>query len=829
MLLKYAKLSFRLMYRNFGATVINMLGLSVGFAAFLILWPYAQNELRSDRYHRNSDRIVRLSLDFRWTDDGGTWDGFLAAFNSWGVASEVGRSFPGVEAVTRLTPQLTYNESRLGISRDLFVTVIDSLETKLIFRENQTIFADSNFFQFFTIPLLSGSPDHVLADPNTAVLSATISNKYFGEVSPVGKTIYLNDSIPIRVTGVFQDLPQNTHLRFDIVFSVVGRQGIDISTWNGWTGYCYFRLKDGYSYNEFQKDLDARKAELYSYVRYGCPHCVWSPVVQPLLEVPFSDLRGNSFRSKSKYLLQAMYIVSFIVLALGWANYILLSIHSLNKRLKELGTRKAAGARSLDFSLQFLVDSLIVNGLSLLAALTLTQLLTSPAEEWLGLYLRSWDDIYGAPGMVIASTFILGIIVSALYPLALIRKRSINNLFGSLRSDFKYSPFNSGLIVFQYASAIALIIWAVTSSSQLGFILKKEIGINPTNVVVVEGPAHIQDYSDSRITSFLKDVVRIKGVDKSTVSYSLIGEPDVKGIVLQRDHGSNFLGVDCNGGVSETFLETFELPLVAGRNFMADNPSDRNTVLVSSKLAHRLGFEQPEDAIGRQIMLPEVNKSQVEIIGVFPDYQFRPYYSYADEQGRGIVLMYKNYLIPSFKPLKLSVRLGAAAADYRHTIHQIEELHRSLFPEDTFKWYWLDDRVGQQYRNETIARNQVMVFTILAIFISCLGLLGILSNKVVEKTKEIGIRKVLGARLHQIAQLLLSTTLTQLLVAIVIGIPIAHYLTQQYLQKFSERIHLQWWHYAIPVVGLLIIMFGTVAVVVWKAARRNPVEALKCE
>src|SRR5690606_34897601 len=194
MLLNYIKLSFRLLLRNPNSTGINILGLSVGFSAFLMLWPYANNELKSDQYHHDSDRIVRVGVDFKWTDNGKTWNGFKAAFNNWGTASEIGKTFSRIECTTRLVTQLNYVDRRHGVDRDLFITVIDSSENKLVFRENQTIFADTNFFEFFTVPLVLGNADQVLDDPHTAVISQTISKKYFGEKVAIGKTIYLKDS-----------------------------------------------------------------------------------------------------------------------------------------------------------------------------------------------------------------------------------------------------------------------------------------------------------------------------------------------------------------------------------------------------------------------------------------------------------------------------------------------------------------------------------------------------------------------------------------------------------------------------------------------------------
>ncbi|HRJ31322.1 MAG TPA: ABC transporter permease [Cyclobacteriaceae bacterium] len=826
MILNYIKLSFRLMARNPFFTFINVAGLSVGFATFLLLWPYAEHELKSDQYHQHADRIARLAIDFKWTDNDNNWDGFLGAFNSWGVAHEISKTFPRVEEVTRISIPNSFDKKLQGIDKDLFITIIKNTDEKIHYREPQSIFADPNFFQFFTIPLISGDKQHVLDAPNTVVLSEATAKKYFGGDRAIGKIVYLNDSIPVMVTGVYENLPSNTQFQFDLAFSVVGKQGIDISTWGGWTGYCYFRLEKGYDFSVFQQDLDKRKSELYAFVKYGCAHCDWSPLVQPLTEVVFTDYRGNIFKTKSKYLLEGLYVVSFIVLLLGWINYITLSIHSLNKRLKELATRKVVGAAKKEFSQQFFVESVVINFIAGLAALTLFQLLKNPAEQWLNLYTPAWSDHSNHVLMVIVSMFVAGVVLTAAYPLWIIQKKGIHELFKKSNTRLKPSILNSGLVTVQYGAAVMLLIWVFIISAQLNYVLEKDIGIKKEGVVVIEGPASAT-FSDSRISSFLQEIKRIEGIRESTVSYSLAGDPDAKGITLQRNKSSNFVGVDSNGGVDENFLKTFEIELVAGRNFLADNPADRNSLLISRALMKRLAFQSPEEAIGQRVLVPQGTTESAEIIGIISDYEFRPFYNDATEHGRGVALFYKDFLVPFYKPLKLSFSLDVNQS--QEILDRVEALYQSLFPQETFKWYWLDEKVGRQYNNEKVAKNQIAFFTILAIGIACLGLLGLINSKAIEKTKEIGIRKVLGAELHQITQVLLNPTVKQMVIAALVGVPVAWRLSVSYLEKFSERTELQWWYFTLPVLILVVIMLLTISSVVWKAARSNPVEALKYE
>ena len=828
MFLTYLKFSLRLLRRNPFLTFINVAGLSVGFATFLLLYPYAVYQLKSDQYHKDSERIARLSIDFKWADDNQNWNGFLGAFNWWGVANQIKNTFPQVEDVTRLAPQSVFAKERQGTDKELVITVYSAkANKKTSFRESKVIFAEPNFFQFFTIPIEQGDTHHILDDANSVAISEQTSRKYFGEETPIGKTIYLNDSISLRVTAVFKNLPENTHLLFDVVISVVGKSNIDVSDLrNGWMGYCYLKVRESYDLNLLAKEFAAKKAILYAFVKSECRHCDFGVYLQPLNDVVFSNLRGNEFRFKSKYLLQSLSVVSFLVLIMAWINYVNISIHTLNKRLKELGTRKVMGAHFKQISFQFLTDSIIINLIAFGVALTIFQLVKAPGEELFEFYVPSFKDISGISFLIIAVFAIGGVLITALYPLLLINKKGPIELFKKSVDGFRLTSLNLWLVTSQYISAIVLIIWVVAVYSQLNFVLKKELGIQRESIVIVEGPMRYNHATDPVVTSFIKELKRITGVNAVTISRSVLGETTDKGLLVALNKNSNYVGTDTNGGVDEGFLDTYNIRLIAGRNFIGDNPSDQNSILVSEVVVDRLGISSPQEAIGRRIALRDPEKENVEIIGVFSDYEFRPLYMGQDER-RGATLTYKNFLIPKYKPSKFSIALDLRIL--KSEMQAIEKLYKETFPDEVFKWYLLNDKIAQQYHTEMTAKNQIMFFTILAIGIACLGLLGMISNKVVEKTKEIGVRKVLGAQAHQIGYILLNATIKQIGLSTLIGLPIAYYFTHQYLEKFSERIVLHWWHYVIPVLILILIMFATVVLVLFKAVKTNPVESLRYE
>jgi len=828
MLLNYFKLSARLLIRNPFLTLINVAGLSAGLATFLLLWPLAEFELKSDRYHHDFDRMVRVGVDYKWTDDGENWNGLLGAFNWLGVAHEIEQTFPQVEAAAWLIPQGYYPVTNTGLTTSVFFSILEATDRRKSFRETQSSFASSNLFNFFNIPLIQGDANSALAQPNSVVLSQTIAVKYFGNKTAMGQTIYLNDTLPLQVTGIFKSLPHNTHLNFDIVLSAVKKNELSTKTWTGSQGYCYFKLQPGETKVSFDQALANQTQSLYNFVKAGCSHCDISAYTQPLTDVVFTNLRGNMYNYKSKYLLEALAVVAFVVLGFAWINYISLSINSLNKRLKEIGTRKCIGAKLSDFFMQFFMDSVVMNVISFAIALTLVQVIGKIAEDWFQFYIPSWNEINLKTTIVILSTLGIGVLIATLYPLVLIAKRKPDELLKKLKHDIRPGTANTILVATQYVAAIVLLIWIGAVYFQLNFIVNKDIGVKRDGLIVVESPLDMNETTPGKINSFLNEVKRIAGVSQATTSNSTIAEGEVDGLMVQTKGSKSWFGVNTNGGVDESFLDTYGIPLDAGRNFQKDNPSDQTNILISTALSKRLGFMSPQEALGKKVLVGAYNtiKKEVEIIGVFRDYEFRPFFMDVKEEGRGVALTYKDFLIPGFEPLKFTIKVDMRNFDSE--LVALSRLYTNTFQEPC-KWFFIDEKIRMQYANEQATKNQIAFFSILAVGIACLGLLGMISNKAVEKTKEIGIRKILGAGLFNIARLLLTTTTKQIIIANIIGIPLAYYLVSQYLQKFSERLSLQWWHYAIPVLLFMIIMLVTIASVLFKASRTNPTESLRYE
>jgi putative ABC transport system permease protein len=519
----------------------------------------------------------------------------------------------------------------------------------------------------------------------------------------------------------------------------------------------------------------------------------------------------------------------------AWINYIKLSVSSYIKRLTEIGVRKTNGAGFRDFVIQFITESTITNILSILVAFTLVQLVKSPMEVLFGFYVLPWQALPMSGFMISIMAFIVGVLITSIVPLLLYSGYSSLSLFRARVKKSRGIRWSNGLVVVQFCFSIVLIVWVFVVYAQVDYVLNANYGLNRAEVAVIDLPLVRSETFESDLQVAIEKIKTARGVKGVTAFSTITGDAENNMVCIKRSEATNAACIDTSGGVNEDFLPFFGIRLLAGRNFQKDLPSDSSTIILSRRAITRIGFNSPEEAIGSRILVntgtwAAENLRYAEIIGVIEDYKVGNQSLLVDKatgEHSGIILTYKDRFVPSLKFQKIAVSLRAD--QFEDTGKKMKEIYSQIFPGQLFRFYFLDEQIASFYDSEKTARNQILLFSLIAIGITCLGLLGMISNKALEKTKEIGIRKVLGARLDQIARLLLIPTAWQIVISMAVGIPVSFYLAHQYLQKVSEHILLQWWHFAMPVLMLAFIMLCTVARVVWKAARSNPVNALKCE
>ncbi len=833
MFINYLKLALRLLIRNPFFTFINVIGLSIGFASFFALWQYATSELKVDRYHKDYDRIGRLGMNWDWTEDNGkTWGHMTFSLTKPSLPPRFQQEYPEVESTLRTLGQPGFFQLDLVPHKQRIMIAVDKGDgRKEIFKETRIRYADENLFDFFTIPLLSGLKNEVLSEPNSAVLSESIATKYFGSQNPVGKLITLNDSIALKITGVFQDFPHNTHLDFNIVLS---NQAL-LTRWNNaWLGltHNYVKLKPGASFQNFEDKLKADTEKYLGENLKAMPNVKLDMFIQPLSDVAFSkSFTGDDFPIRSKIILMALATLSVVVLVMAWANYINLAVSRTTKRMKEFATRKAIGAAALDLIKQLLIESALVNFLALALALSFLQILRQPLAEFFNIHIGNFWITNISTWLFFGSITIGGILLTGIYPALLCLGRDPRVLLMK-SAEKKIVP--AALSTIQFTSAIALIAWGFTVFLQLDYILTKDTGLNKEQVIVVESPINKSNHYQHDMEVLINQLEGYPPVEKVAGCWKMPGDLNPGGVV-RRIGGNISLGVDCNG-VDENFIPLFEVRMMAGRNFIKDERKD--VILVSQIAAERLGFKKAEEAVGArvEVQIGDLKEwREVEIIGIINDYRLDHLFNFNESnsnlanggKGNGLLLSYMTTITDQYITEKIALKMNTSEID--QAVSGIEALFKKSFPGNAFSWYFLDAHINRFYGSEKFARNQLILFAVLAIGIACLGLLGMIANKVVDKTKEIGVRKVFGARSIHIGMILINTTIRQFVLSVLFGVPLAWYLSQQYLEKYSEQISLHWWHYALPVLILLVIMFFSIVFLLFKAAKTNPTESLRYE
>ena len=827
MIHNYLKHALRLMARNPFFTGINVLGLSVGFAVFFVLWPFTVSEFRSDRFIKDHERISRILLDWTWSDDGGKSWGHLILGNQLShIANELHQQ-DLIEEFTRLRVQQHFGEiSTPGLKQNLIVTVERGPDNPYTIREEKAICADKNIFDFFNLEFVVGDRTTALEKAESVTISEKNAMRIFGRLPEIGEWIKVNDQ-NFMVSGIFRDLPLNSHLQFDMVFS----NATYLANWNQpassmlWASqYCKMKRPD----DDLTAILTKNYDHLMGWFEKENPHIKCKLFSQPLTEIAFSENYNNdTFQNKSKFSLTVLATVSIAILIMAWMNYVNLTISQTKTRFKEIAARKVSGALTNDLFIQFAAQAAVVNLIAAALGTTLIQLIRQPFFELFRIRVISFAELDDDTLVFFFMLFISGILITSFYPAYVAHRFSARQLLGQrIIGQKRFIP--STLTTVQYTIALVLIALIFISSSQLHFILSKDVGINKENVVVVEAPIiGLQENVNERISAFAKQIELLTQPIAISLSGRVVGDVAYNA-ELRRPGAQVFYAFDFYGGVDEKFVDLYGLKIIAGRNFQPDEES--NSIMLSRLAVKRLGFHSPEEAIGTIVVLASAPEPQVKIIGVFDDFRANPFLtaqgSTEAAPGRGVG--FSNISNPAFlQPQRVSVKLKEGQLQEFITV--TSKLYEDMFPGNLFNWYFLDKHINRHYEQQQIIRNQISFFTFLAVAVACLGLLGMITNRVADKLKEISIRRILGARHLHITTVLLDTTFKQIAIAMAVGLPVAWTLANEYLQRYTERITLHWWHFSMPLAILLTIMLASVASVLWHASRTNPVEALKHE
>jgi putative ABC transport system permease protein len=807
MIKNYFKIAWRNILRQKGYALINIIGLAIGIAACLLILQYVAFEFNYENFQVKKDRIYRVKQD-RY-DNGKLSTEWVSG--AYAVGNSFKDAIPEIEDYVKV------------VGHDPVIAEINNqpIQVKKVF------YASGSFFRIFTYPVVAGDANKALTEPFTAALSETSARTLYGTTNVVGKRLTLNRNTDYTITAVYKDAPDNTQLKPEMLLSYASflKRTTD-STGRGpetawlWDGcLTYLLLQKGadphVAEKKFKPVVDKFTAE--DMKRYNAA-VTYS--LQPLKDIHLyshyigePDLNGDG---KTVYLLLA---VAFFIVVIAWVNYINLATARAINRAKEVGIRKTVGSQRGQLITQFLSESALLNIFALILAVLIVIIaipgfnrlsgqdlsfsLLAKADFWLGL----------------TALFIVGTFFSGLYPAFVLSGfKPIEVLKGKMIATSKGTLLRKGLVVFQFTASLFLLIGTLAVYQQIKFMRQQSLGINIDQTLVVKPPTVLTDSTYMRNMSALKEELNqqtsVKGV---TLSTSIPGDA-----VGWNAGGIKLVGTDESTqkqyrviGMDYDYLKLYGIKLIAGRAFSKDFGSDDHSVIFNEKGFEQIGVNKPEDAIGKKI---DFWGQQYTIIGVAENFHQQS----LRESFEPLIFR----LIPDLRGY-LSVKTSALKAS--QTISQVKASWDKFFPGNTFEYFFLDDHFDQQYKADQKFGQVFTLFTSLAILVACLGLFGLASFTTVQRTKEIGIRKVLGASVSQILKLLYREFALLLVIAFVIAVPIAWYVVSNWLQGYAFRIDIHWSYFIIPFVTMLVIALLTVSFQSVKAAIANPVKSLRTE
>ncbi len=795
-------------WRNFrhhkAVTIILIAGLTLGQAAFIMISGYTNYERSYDRMLGNADSIYRVESRFykndQMTDD---W-----ATSTNGYATAMKKEFPEIADFTRINWDNSERVVRNGTIK---------------YREGHICFADSNFFQFFRYPLLAGDAARVLKEPNTIVLSETTAKKYFGTVDPIGKFLDINtvgDSYHCIVTGVFADLPGNSTMRFSALVSWSTQKQWQRDFWYIHDSYTFVRLASGVTPAQIEEKFPAL-AEKYK-SGLSLRDLKWAIQLVPLADIHLRPVKQYEIETKgNSRAVRFMEVIAYIILLIASINYINLTTARAADRAKEVGIRKVSGAKFVQLVGQFLVESTMISGVALAAGIWLTIVLRGPLMEFLG----AGSGVLYDGGLVIrlVLTLVTMILLTGVYPaLVLSRLKPITILKGRYISSKGGVLLSRVMVVFQFTASLLLLAGVLAVYRQIRYMKSEPVGVAMAETLVVKAPVHTADNKNT-VQSFKTELQGIPGVEAVAGSGAVPGK-EVGEFAADRPYGASkseertyeMLRVDFD------FVPAYGLKILAGRAFDPTRPADSTGIVLNESACRQLGWDSPEEAIGKKVWLETLDQRPNEVIGVV-----RNYHQQSMQNDYTPVILFMDPALRWIPTRYYSVRIRPG---YEQAVTSaVRRAWERYFPESSYDFFFLDDFYNAQYRQDMSFGRNFLLFSSMAVLIACMGLFGLTAHSTRRRTREIGVRKTLGASVPQLVVLLVRESVWLILGCSLLGLPLAYLFITGWLKNYAFRVGLTWWQFGLPVGVLLLIALATISVLVLRAARVNPALTLRTE
>lgn len=800
----YLKIALRNIFKHKAYSVINITGLSVGITCCLLIFGYVNNETSYDRFHKNADRIYRLIVDI-FPPNNGPVDHY--ATSGPGVAPILESDFPEVERAVRIR------------------TITDALLKKGDKQFYETFhFADSTFFEVFSFPFIAGNPKQALVDPFSVVFTNKMARKYFGDENPVGRFIMVQDTIQFKITGVIEDVPQNSHFTFDFLssYSTFPKIGRNITSWWSFGGYNYLLLKQDSDAASFAEKIH-RVSEKYIPEQEKGSGYRQEYYLQPITDIHlYSDRRAEWQANNKIVYIYIFSAIALFVLLIACINFMNLATARSIERSKEVGIRKVVGAVRSQLAKQFLGEAIVLALMATALAILLMMVTIPIFNDLTGreLTVELADSLF-----VIPVIFILPIIIGLLagsYPAFFLSAfKPIETVKGAFKSGIRGVYLRKGLVVAQFTISVMLIISTIVIYNQLNYMRDQDLGFSKEQILVL--PLH----QDSGIRQKY-DVLRNRFLQNprilaSTISSGIPGRQlnnsvfRIEGNMVESQYGTDawndmrFINVDSD------FAEIFNLELLAGRFFSEEFETDVQSGFILNEAAvKKFDWGTAEQAIGKKIGFQ--SSSEGEVIGVVKDFHFKSLRSVIEP----LVISARTFSL-NYISLKLQGR------DIRKTIASINSIWNEIVQNRPLTFFFLDDEFDKLYRADEKIAKSFATFALIAIVIACLGLFGLASFTTEQKTKEIGIRKVLGSSTTGIIQNISADFIKLILIANIVAWPVAYLAMQKWLQEFAYRIDPSMLSFLFAGIISVLIALLTISYQTIKASIANPIKALRYE
>lgn len=807
MIRNYITIAFRNFRRQRSYTLLNVIGLSLGMTASLLIIQYVKYERSFDTFHSRAKDIYRIQYN--------GWQNGQLNFESAVAVPAVGpalkNNFPEVEAYTRFLPSH-------GV-----VTYEKPGEEPISFREERAQYADSMIFKVFDFRLTEGNAETCLKGINKVIISESTARKYFKGEDPLGKILRANgNELSLEVTGIFKDVPENSHIKFDFLISyetINSRTENESETsWTWYDFYSFVLLKPTTDIKAFQAKWDAYVLKVRG-EEWKKRNQKQEFILRPLTDI---HLYSNLLYETSPQDLRdgdsvhALSIIALFILVIAWVNYVNLATARSFKRANEVGVRKVVGAFRSQLIGQFLTESFILNIMSVALAIAMVRISWSAFSELTGWNIPIDFLLQREFWLLVLGLFFVGAVLSGFYPAIILSSfKPVTVLKGKVMHSVSGNFLRKSLVVFQFMASVFLISGSLIVYQQLSFMKNKDLGVDIDQTLVLKRPGIVDSLYQQDYEAFKTEVLRIPGVKGITASSSIPGEENYWTSGIRRiSGGPEGTNIVTTAAIDHEFIQQYAIKVIAGRNFDKQFPNDKENIIINKSLAEELEFKSPEEAVGAFV---SHWGDTVEIVGVMEDFH------QMSLKAKVIPLVF--HLIPAsqFYSLKLETH------NYKEVLEAIGKPWNSFFPGNPMDSFFLDQFFNRQYERDDRFGLVFTIFTVLAIFIASLGLLGLASFMALQRTREIGIRKVLGSSVSGIIVLLSKGFMQPVLISIIIACPIGWWLMSQWLQSFPYRTSISPWVFVISGILVLLIAFVSVSSQTLKAAMTKPAETLKYE